>query len=151
MSMMTNATSDGARATLRDEHQVRLVNAREEGTAAAELPQGVYGFTGSPGLAAPLFAERRYRNFEIHHLRDGSIAIIGFVTPSEAERLANADRPIDVELHCDIEGEESQIVAIAYARIAHHRQVLDSQSAGDAPDRGTSAGTCLRTAAANLT
>jgi hypothetical protein len=121
-STMTNATSEAVRATMRTEHQVRLVNGREEGTAVAELPPGVYGFTGSPGLAAPLFAERRYRNFEIHHLRDGSVAIVGFVTAVESERLAKADRPIQVDLHSDAEGNASQIVAISYARISHHRQ-----------------------------
>jgi hypothetical protein len=116
-----NSRSEDARDRVRTNHHVRLVDALEEGTAAQELPPGVYGFTGSPGLAAPLFAQRRYRNFEIHHLADGGIAIVGFVTPQSAERLAGASDAA-VVVYPDIEGEATEIVTIRYAQIAHHRQ-----------------------------
>ena len=114
--------AEAARVKLRSEFQLRLVESAEEGTAAPETPRGVYGFTGSPGLAAPLFRERRYRNFEIHHQRDGTIAIVGFVTPAERTRLERTNEPIDVTLYPDAEGEATELAAIAYARVAHHRQ-----------------------------
>jgi hypothetical protein len=117
-----NSRSDAARERLRAEHRVRLVQAHEEGTAAHDLPAGVYGFTGSPGLAAPLFAVRRYRNFEVHHLPDDGVAIIGFVSAQTAARLSQASDPLDVTIYPDVEGEATEIVAVRYAEIAQHRQ-----------------------------
>jgi hypothetical protein len=116
------APSEEKRIALRTRHQVRLVESHEEGSAAASLPRGVYGFTASAGLAAPLFAAQRYRNFEVHHLRDGDIAIVGFVSPAEFIRLQHAHVPIDITLYPDIDGESSEIVAVSYTRIEQHRQ-----------------------------
>ena len=115
-------TSEDARVAVRSDHRVRLVESHEEGSAAANLPRGVYGFTGSAGLAAPLFAIRRYRNFEIHHLHDGDIVIVGFVTPAQARELRGAHAPFELTIYPDIEGDATAITSISYARIAHHRQ-----------------------------
>ena len=115
-------TSEDARVAIRSDHQVRLVEPHEEGLAAANLPRGVYGFTGSAGLAAPLFANRRYRNFEIHHLRDGDIVIVGFVTPAQADVLGRAHAPLALTIYPDIEGDATAITSISYSRITHHRQ-----------------------------
>lgn len=115
-------TSEDARVAIRSNHRVRLVQPEEEGSAAADLPRGVYGFTGSAGLAAPLFAARRYRNVEVHHLHDGDVVIVGFVTPAEAGRLRGAPAPIELTIYPDIEGDATAIVAISYSRIAQHRQ-----------------------------
>jgi hypothetical protein len=115
-------TADQSRAELRAVHRVRLVEEAEEGSAAADLPRGVYGFTGSPGLAAPLFASRRYRNFEVHHLHEGEIAIIGFVTPGDADRLRAAHSSLELTVYPDIEGPATEVVAISYSRITQHRQ-----------------------------
>lgn len=114
--------SEPQRAALRAVHKVRLVTSAQEGTAAADLPPGVYGFSGSPGLAAPLFAERRYRNFEIHHLHDGNIVIVGFVTAVDATNLRAGPDPVVVMIYPDIETDASEIVAVPYSRIVHHRQ-----------------------------
>ena len=115
-------TSEHARAMVRTRHHVRLVEPHEEGSAAADLPRGVYGFTGSAGLAAPLFAARRYRNFEVHHLPEGDVVIVGFVTATEAERLRTSHTPIELTVYPDVEGEAIEITAISYSRIAQHRQ-----------------------------
>lgn len=114
-------TSDAARATIRERHCVRLVEPHEEGSAAADLPRGVYGFTGSAGLAAPLFAARRYRNFEVHHL-GGDVVIVGFVTAADAERLRTAQTPLEVTIYPDVDADATEITVISYSRIAHHRQ-----------------------------
>ena len=127
------------RSLLRDVHKVRLVRSEEEGSAAANLPRGVYGFTGSAGLAAPLFAARRYRNFEVHHRHDGQITIVGFVTVDDAGKLAAALESIEITLYPDATVEATEIVAISYLRIAHHRQYTVRTAAGLAmhvlPDR----------------
>jgi hypothetical protein len=107
------------------------VESHEEGTAVADLPRGVYGFTGSPALAAPLFAERRYRNFEIHHLSDGSVAIIGFVSTEHASRLASAtETDVDVTVYPDAETGVTELVAISYECIASHRQYSIRNASG---------------------
>jgi hypothetical protein len=127
------------RTRLRDAHHVRLVRSDEEGCAAAQLPRGVYGFTGSAGLAAPLFAARRYRNFEVHHRHDGQIAIVGFVTAADLAKLAGAGEAIEVTIYPDATEEATEIVAITYSRIAQHRQYTVRTAAGLAmhvlPDR----------------
>ena len=114
-------TSEDARVAIRSDHRVRLVEAHEEGSAAANLPRGVYGFTGSAGLAAPLFAVRRYRNFEIHHLHDGDVVIVGFVTPAQADALQRSHASVELTIYPDIEGDATVITSISYSRIAHHR------------------------------
>jgi hypothetical protein len=124
-----------AREQLRATHGVHLVQPQEEGTAAADLPERVYGFTGSPGLAAPLFAVRQYRNFEVHRCH-GGVAIVGFVSAGEAARLAGDDRAadtrdaIDITLYPDAEGDATEIVAVAYSAIVQHRQYAIRNAAG---------------------
>lgn len=127
--MSTNASSEQARAALRREHSVRLVTSDQEGSAVSDLPVGTYGFTSSPALASPLFAVRRYRNFEVHHLGSGP-AVIGFVTPADAARLADVatEAPV-IDLYPEIDGDATVIVSIGYDRIVHHRQYLVRDSA----------------------
>lgn len=120
--MSVNVSCEDARSALRRAHGVQLVAANQEGTSAAELSAGVYGFTSSPALASPLFATRRYRNFEVHRLADGP-AVVGFVTADDAAKLATAaDAPVDLQLLPDCDADASSIVAIAYDSIVHHRQ-----------------------------
>ena len=124
--MTTELSGDTAREALRREHGVRPVSDAEEGTAAESLPRGVYGFTGSPALASPLFSVRRYRNFEVHHLASGAVSLVGFVTADEASQLmrGDLDKPVTVTVHPDLEGDATTIVSLPYDRIVHHRQYL---------------------------
>jgi hypothetical protein len=124
--MMAEMTGEAAREALRREHGVRLVESGEEGTAAQALPRGVYGFTGSPALASPLFSARRARNFEVHHLASGTVALVGFVTTADAAQLMRGatHAPVAVTVHPDATGEATSIVSLPYDRIAHHRQYL---------------------------
>ena len=115
-------STEQAREALRREHGVRLVGGDEEGSPASALPTGVYGFTGSPVLASPLFATRQYRNFEVHQLATG-VTLVGFVTPADAARLAHSGGDtVTVRVHPDAEGDATSIVSIPYDRIAQHRQ-----------------------------
>lgn len=119
----TPATAD--QEALRGVHQVRVVGDAEEGTGVNALPGGVFGFTYSPGLPnAPLFAQRRYRSFEIHKLASGDVLIIGFVTREAAGQMTSTagDVLIQVQPEPEPEAEASTLVAIPYSRIRHHRQ-----------------------------
>jgi hypothetical protein len=108
---------------LREAHQVRLVDAAEEGTGVNALPGGVYGFTYSPGLPnAPLFAVRRYRSYEIHKLPSGDVFVIGFAAPDVARELSTATQEMTVRIQPQsVEGSET-LVTIPYSRIKQHRQ-----------------------------
>jgi hypothetical protein len=122
--MLLQTSTEQAREALRREHGVRLVTPAEEGTAAPDFPCGVYGFTGSPVLASPLFAQRRYRNFEVHHLPNGVTCVVGFVAPAQAARLTGQTQaePVTVTMYPDAEGDATAIVSIPYNRIVVHRQ-----------------------------
>jgi hypothetical protein len=117
----TPATAD--QQALRSVHQVRLVASDEEGSGVNALPAGVYGFTYSPGLPnAPLFAERRYRSFEIHKLASGDIFIVGFATRESLGLLSSAITDVSVQVQPEPEGDANVLVTIPYSRIRQHRQ-----------------------------
>ena len=120
--MNANVFSEGARDALRREHAVRLVTSAEEGSAAQALPPGVYGFTGSPVLASPLFSQRCFRNFEVHRLASG-VSLIGFVASAEAAELTRpTGDTVTVKIYADAEGDATAIVSIRYDCIVQHRQ-----------------------------
>jgi hypothetical protein len=120
--MLMNVSAEQAREALRRKHGVRLVQPDEEGAAAVDLPVGLYGFTSSPALASPMFAARRYRNFEVHRLA-AAPAVVGFVTAADAARLSStSSEPVAIRVFPDAVEEVSTIVAISYDRIVQHRQ-----------------------------
>jgi len=88
--------TDSAQLTpesLRARHQLRSLEEAEEGSNIERLPAGVYGFSYAPGQEeVPIFAKPSYHNFEIHKLIDGSVHILGFVTP-EVEQALQAGQP----------------------------------------------------------
>ena len=120
--MSVNVASEQAREALRREHDVRVVAPEQEGLAAQDLPAGVFGFTGSAALASPLFASRRYRNFEVHRIAGGP-AVIGFVTSADAAKLTTrSEHPATIRVFPDAELDATTIVSIPYDRIVQHRQ-----------------------------
>lgn len=115
-------STEPAREALRREHGVQLIDETREGAAAEDLPEGFYGFTGSPLLASPLFAVRRYRNFEVHRLATGP-AVVGFVSAADAAKLTHGpDETLTIRLYPDAEGDATSIVSISYDRVVQHRQ-----------------------------
>ncbi|HTS48573.1 MAG TPA: hypothetical protein VMH05_11550 [Bryobacteraceae bacterium] len=73
---------------LRARHNVRPLLPAEEGSSAAHLPNGVYGFTYAPGQPeVPLFSKQGYHSFEVHKASDGTEYLVGFVTQLEASDL----------------------------------------------------------------
>ena len=118
----TDMTATQAQDALRGSNKVRLVTGAEEGTGVNALPEGVYGFTYSPGLAsAPLFAVPRYRSFEIHKLQ-GDTLVIAFATADDAGRLQSATEEITVRVQPQPEDGRETLVGIPYSRIRQHRQ-----------------------------
>ncbi|MEW6323360.1 MAG: hypothetical protein AB1635_20000 [Acidobacteriota bacterium] len=115
------ASGTDARERLRAAHQVRLVEPAQEGTSVEHLPDGVYGFTYSPALAAPLFRQFRYQSFEMHRA-SGDAFIVGFVSPVDANRLREATDVIDLTLQHDVSGDATVLVGLPYSRIVQHRQ-----------------------------
>lgn len=119
----TEFRSNADQDALRIAHQVRPVNADEEGYGVNNLPGGVYGFTYSPGLPnAPLFAMRRYRSYETHKLPSGEVFIIGFTTREKARELSTATTEISLQIHPQPEGAFDTLVTIRYAQIRQHKQ-----------------------------
>jgi len=116
-------TSTDAQLALRDEHRLRVVTADEEGAGADALPDGVYGFTYSPGLkAAPLFAAKRFRNYETHKRFDGETYLLGFVTEAEGAEIEAGAGTVSVEVYPDPTGTATTLVALPYGRIKQNRQ-----------------------------
>jgi hypothetical protein len=119
----TDTPATAAQEALRITHKVRLVTPAEEGTGVDALPEGVYGFTYSPGLPnAPLFAARRFRCYETHKLAGGSVFIVGFVAPAVARQIETGDGEQTVLIHPEPDDQATTLVRISYARIRQHRQ-----------------------------
>jgi hypothetical protein len=119
----TETTSTDAQRALREQHRLRVVTADEEGGGVDALPDGVYGFTYSPGLvAAPLFAAKRFRNYETHKRFDGETYLLGFVTEGEAVRIAANTETVSVEVHPDPTTDAATLVALPYVRLKKNRQ-----------------------------
>ncbi len=108
---------------IRASHGVRLVGDGEEGTGVDALPDGVYGYTYSPGLPnAPLFATRRYRSYETHKLASGEVFVIAYADQTAAQQIASATADVTVRVHPEPNPDAGIIVKIPYARIRQHRQ-----------------------------
>lgn len=119
----TNTPDTVDQEPLRATHGVRLVSDAEEGTGVDALPDGVYGFTYSPGLPnAPLFATRRYRSYEIHKVAGGEVFVIGFGDADTARQIASASSDVTVRVQPDPTLSSVVLVKIPYSRIHRHRQ-----------------------------
>jgi hypothetical protein len=124
MSRVTysNTPSRADQETLRESDGVRVVTTEEEGAGVNILPDGVYGYTYSPGLPnAPLFATRRFRSYEIHKVA-GEVFIVGFVSAEAARDLSSAPNDVTLQLRPEPDAETAVLVKIPYSRIHTHRQ-----------------------------
>ena len=124
------ATSNPEIDSMRALNQVQLIIEEVEGTAAAELPGGTYGFTWAPQAEAPLFRKQGYQSFEIHKAIDGEIYLIGFITAEDSSRLASNGEDFYINLY-PLPYEGAKIaVSIAKSRILQHRD--PTRDAGNA-------------------
>ena len=119
----TNTRDRADQEQLRIAHAVRLVHGAEEGTGVNALPEGVYGFTYSPGLPnAPLFAVRRYRSYEMHKVPGGEVFVIAYADADTARQIASPSTSGVARVHPEPAAEVGELVTISYSRISRHRQ-----------------------------
>jgi len=101
---------------IRARHSVRELTPEEEGSAIEKLPNGVYGFTYSPGQdQVPVFAHKSYHSFEIHKLSDGSQHILGYVKAGEAAALQSGQPNLEIMLYPDAWKDSNQLVTVDLA------------------------------------
>jgi hypothetical protein len=104
---------------IRSAHRLRALTESESGSGVNRLPNGVFGFTYSPAEENfPLFTDRDLRSFESHKLEDGSIFLLGFLTPEERDALEKAGATI--HLFPEPKGLADQLVRVPVARIQRH-------------------------------
>lgn len=108
---------------LRRKHGVRLVNGKEDGTGLHRLPNGVYGYTYSPGLpTAPLFAKSGAHMFEVHKALDGSVVLVGYVMREAAGLSRQAASEYGLSLYPGKRGGADELAAVPMSRVIRLRQ-----------------------------
>jgi hypothetical protein len=106
---------------LRSQHRLRALTEDESGSGNQRLPNGVFGFTYScPEENFPLFQNRDLRSFESHKLEDGSMFILGFLTPEEKAALEQKGGSPGIHLFPEPMGKADQLVRVPLARVARH-------------------------------
>lgn len=106
---------------IRSAHELRPVTDEESGSGIDNLPAGVYGFTYSPALENfPLFKERDLRNYEGHKLKDGSVVILGFLTPDDKRTFEETTENATIHLFAEPKGDANELVNVPMSRVAGH-------------------------------
>lgn len=106
---------------IRSAHRLRALTDSESGSGVKRLPNGVFGFTYSPAEDNfPLFNDRDLRSFEGHKLEDGSIFLLGFLTPEEKNALEKAGAEPTIHLFPEPKGSADQLVRVPLARVVRH-------------------------------
>lgn len=119
----TQTATTPEQQALRETHSLRVVTGEEEGTGVDGLPDGVYGFTYSPGVPnAPLFAVPRFRNYETQKRFDGETYLLGFVPADVAAQVAAGGGDVRVELYPQPQEGAATLVELPYARIRRNQQ-----------------------------
>ena len=108
---------------LRSAHRLRALTDSESGSGVNQLPKGVYGFTYSPAEENfPLFSDRDLRSFEGHKLEDGSIFLLGFLTPEDNGAFEKTGEEPTIHLFPEPKGNANQLVRVPLARIVRHTE-----------------------------
>jgi len=130
----SSETKPASAEQLRAQHQVRLIEPGQQGSALSRLPAGIYGFTYSPGNEiVPLFAKSDYHSFEIHKATDGEGYVLGFVTPEEAGKLESMAQGAPVRMYPS-PWESSQIlVSVPLSRMATSKRGLPREDGNPLP------------------
>ena len=98
---------------LRAKHGVRALKDEEDGYPVVRLPNGVYGFTYSPGQdEIPLFGKKAYHNFEVHKRQDGAERLIGYLTEAELPLLEARKPGTEVRLYPDEWEQSTRLVSV---------------------------------------
>ncbi len=106
---------------IRSAYRLRALSESESGTGVNRLPNGVFGFTYSPAEDNfPLFLDRDLRSFEGHKLEDGTLFLLGFLTPEERNDFEKGGAGRTIHLFPEPRGKADQLVRVPLARIARH-------------------------------
>lgn len=93
---MAEATAE----SLRSGRSLRALNKDEDGIDVFQLPNGVYGFTYSAAQKEmPIFTKQPFHAFEVHRLNDGSVHMVGFVTPEVKSKIEGKAGTIEAVLY----------------------------------------------------
>jgi hypothetical protein len=105
---------------IRRRHGLRALAEDENGTGVDGLPGGVYGFTYSAmETNFPLFSDRDLRSFETHKLTDGSVFLLGFLTPDETEAFEKT-QSTTIHLFPEPHGAADRLVRVPALRVQSH-------------------------------
>lgn len=122
--MASNAipAASGDREKLRAERKLRLIEKSEAGSGYEFVPDGVYGFTYSPGSdGVPVFVQHTFQCFEVHKLGDSTFHFIGYMTEDDANALNAATEPVDLKLYPEPYEKAQRFVSVPKDRIFRTR------------------------------
>jgi hypothetical protein len=106
---------------IRSAHRLRALTETESGSGVNRLPNGVFGFTYSPVEENfPLFHDRDLRSFEGQKLEDGSILLVGFLTPEDEASFEKMGAGPTIHLFPEPKGNAVRLVRVPLTRIARH-------------------------------
>lgn len=106
---------------VRSANQVRELTEEESGTGVDRLPGGVFGFTYSPCEDNfPLFAQRDLRSFETHKLADGTVLLLGFLTPDDKKVFDDTTKKGTLHLFPEPKGDATLLVSLDTKRVLSH-------------------------------
>ncbi len=105
------------REALRKQHQTSIIQKQHEGSGIDQVPNGTYGFTYAPGSVSPLFAAKSFQSFEMHKAADGTQYLLGYLTPAEAQQVAQGGAAVEVKLFPDAYGAATQFVSLPLSQL----------------------------------
>ncbi len=112
----TSSSTD--REKLRAERKLRLIASSEEGTSIDMTPEGVYGFTYSPGTeGVPLYLKHTFQSFEVHKLFNGSLHLLGYMTAAEAAAFASGKDAAELKLYPEPYEDAQTFVSLPQERV----------------------------------
>ncbi len=132
-AVVLDTKDDSKREEFRKQHHVRLVESANEGTGVDQQANGTYGFTYAPAASAPMFASRKYQNFELHKSPQGEKFVLGYVSAAESAEIAKKAH-IDIKLYPDAFEESTVFVCVGLADL-HPRQQNSGQPGSPVPFR----------------
>jgi len=122
---------DQEREALRAQHQVRPLTEPEDGCGLPWLPDGVYGYTCAVGQRdAPLFSKRIEQGFEVHKRLDGSVHLVGYVSPEDASQMNTVEESARIHLFPDPHEGANTLVSVPLSRVLRHKEHSQRMESG---------------------
>jgi hypothetical protein len=109
---------------IRKRYGLRLILSTEEGEGAAELPEGVYGFTNCGHISYPEQNPLLYRQsakggsnvFEVQKRQDGALYLVGYASQNHAEQFTDGAKTIRVSVSPQPSEDSFTLVEIPLSR-----------------------------------